>query len=219
MIAFVAILMLGVVLSLVLRPLLIGPNPGRPVWAVAVIATLGLALGAYLAMGKPGLASQRAAPPAPRPAAGQSFAEARETLLKNPGDVPAWLRLSMGLGGMGQTQEAAEALAVALKAMPDNPDLWVGYGEALTAHAGGQITPAARLAFDRANQLAPGHPAPKFYLALAWMQGGQPREALAVLEELERTSKPDAPWMPRVQAMIRGAETMMAAGVGAPTPQ
>lgn len=214
MIALVVILLVAVVLALILRPLLVGPTRGYPGWALAVVAILVLGGGLYALTGNPAARSSRPAPPPAAPEADRSFAEARAQLLQDPADVPAWLSLSMALASKGETERAAEAMTVALSAMPDNPDLWVGYGETLIAHAGGQVTPAARLAFDRASQLAPGHPAPRFYLALAWLQSGNPQEALAVLEDLARISKPDAPWMPKVERMMRGARTMIAAGVG-----
>ena len=44
--------------------------------------------------------------------------------------------------------------------------LWVGLGNALADHAG-TMTPAAELAFARAAELAPGYPAPPFFLGLA----------------------------------------------------
>ena len=214
MIALVLTLLIAVVLVLILRPLLVGPSKGHPGWAIAVLVILGIGGGLYVVAGSPAAKGVRPVPHQTAPEADQSFAEARAELLQNPADVPAWLRLSMALTAKGETERAAEALNVALSAMPDSPDLWVGYGETLTAHAGGQVTPAARLAFDRANQLAPHHPAPRFYLALSWLQSGNPREALSTLEDLARDSRPDAPWMPRVERMMRGARTMIAAGVG-----
>lgn len=214
MIALVLVLIVAVVLALVLRPLLIGPRSGQPVWAFAVLALLGVGIAFYVATGSPAAKGFRPEPVPAAPDAARTFNEARAELLKDPGNVPAWLRMSMSLSSSGETQKAAEALSVALSAMPESADLWVGYGETLTAHAGGQVTPAARMAFDRASQLAPEHPAPKFYLALAWMQSGNPKEALATLEALARESRPDAPWMPRVERMMRGARTMIAAGVG-----
>lgn len=214
MITLIVVLIVAVVLALVLRPLLIGPRAGHPGWAAAVLVALGIGAGLYAVVGHPSAPGARPAPRPAAPNAAAAFNEARAELLKNPADVPAWLRMSMSLSGSGETQKAAEALSVALSAMPDNADLWVGYGETLTSHADGVVTPAARLAFDRANQLAPHHPAPKFYLALSWLQSGNPKEALAALEDLARDSRPDAPWMPRVQRMMRGARTMIAAGVG-----
>ena len=214
MISLVLVLIVAVVLALVMRPLLVGPRSGQRGWAMAVLLVLGAGVGLYVGAGSPSAKGFRPDPVVPAPNAAEAFNAARTDLLKDPGNVPAWLRMSMSLSSSGETQKAAEALSVALSAMPDSPDLWVGYGETLTAHAGGVITPAARLAFDRANQLAPHHPAPKFYLALSWLQSGNPKEALAALEDLARDSRPDAPWMPRVERMMRGARTMIAAGVG-----
>ena len=214
MIALVLVLIVAVVLALMLRPLLVGPRSGRPGWVAAVLVILSIGGGLYAMAGHPSAQGSRPAPlPAP-PNAAVAFNEARAELLKDPADVPAWLRMAMSLSSSGESQKAAEALSVALSAMPESADLWVGYGETLTAHADGVVTPAARLAFDRANQLAPHHPAPKFYLALSWLQSGNPKEALATLEDLARDSQPDAPWMPRVERMMRGARTMIAAGVG-----
>lgn len=214
MIALILVLIVAVVLALVLRPLLIGPRAGQPGWAAVTVVILGVGIGTYAVVGSPSAKGSRPAPLPAAPNAAEAFNEARAELLKNPADVPAWLRMSMSLSSSGETVKAAEALSVALTAMPESADLWVGYGETLTAHAGGVVTPAARLAFDRANQLAPHHPAPKFYLALSWLQSGNPKEALAALEDLARDSQPDAPWMPRVERMMRGARTMIAAGVG-----
>ena len=40
-----------------------------------------------------------------------------------------------------------------------------------------QVSPPALLAFRRAAQLAPEHPAPPFYLGMAYVRAGQFREA------------------------------------------
>lgn len=214
--------MLGVVCLLVTfvflfvaLPLLRAGASSR-VWAVLLLAMIGAGGTAYWFAGGPGVAS---APDAEQGVKGQGAAveTARQALLANPADTVAWVRLSLALGQEGKSYQAAEALHVALKAMPDNVDLWVAYGEALVAHSEGQVTPAARLAFDRASTLAPDHPAPKIYLALAWMQAAQPEQALVLLQEIARHSKVDAPWMPQVNRMMRGAQAMIDAGVS-PAP-
>lgn len=195
------------------RPLL-AAAPGRGLWLGIVALFLAGGIGAYALAGRPDLPDQPA-PPRPQPAeASREMAAAYEALRADPANVAGWINLSLALGQMGQTAKAAEGLRVALGAMPGQPDLWVAYGETLVAHAEGQVTPAARLAFDKASQLAPNHPGPKFYLALAWMQAGRPKEALAALEDLKRASPADAPWLPRVERMMRGAQAMMDAGLG-----
>ena len=52
------------------------------------------------------------------------------------------------------------------KALPGYAQLWVGLGNALVDHARG-ITPAAELAYKRAEQISPGYPAPPFFYGLA----------------------------------------------------
>jgi cytochrome c-type biogenesis protein CcmH len=76
------------------------------------------------------------------------------------------------------------------------------------------MNPAARLAFGKAARLDPKHPGPRLFLALAWLQAGKPQEALPVLDALDKDSPANAPWRPRLERMKRGAQAMMAAGVG-----
>src|SRR3546814_5020593 len=91
-----------------------------------------------------------------------SFAMERGALLENLGDVGAWLNFADALQRAGLTERSVEALKVATKAFPDSPDLWVGLGHALVVHGDGLVSPAARLAFARAAQLAPDHPGPAY---------------------------------------------------------
>ena len=50
--------------------------------------------------------------------------------------------------------------------------LWTGLGEALAAHDGAQVSPTALFAFQQAMRLAPTHPAPPFFLGLAYVRAG-----------------------------------------------
>jgi cytochrome c-type biogenesis protein CcmH len=144
----------------------------------------------------------------------QNYQNAKAALQQDPANVSAWIDLSMALQSQGESARAIEALEVATRAMPKVADLWVARGQALIVHGGGAISPAARLAFDRASALDPTHPGPRLYLALAWLQAGQPKKALPLLESLAKDSPRNAPWLPRVARMTRGAKAMIAAGVG-----
>jgi cytochrome c-type biogenesis protein CcmH len=177
-------------------------------------AGFGGAAAGYAFFGNASLVDQPARAIAKPAAAAQDFRAAQTALLQNPANVPAWIDLSMALLEQGQSARAVEALGVASKAMPQSADLWVARGQALMAHGGGQLTPAARFAFDRASALDPKHPGPRLYLALAWLQAGEPQQALPLLQSLARDSPAGAPWLPRVERMTRGAQAMIAAGVG-----
>lgn len=194
-----------------------GWSVARHAWrdrALPVAVATALALGGYALAGHPDW------PARPAPArlydemAVSAFEVSRGRLLANYGDVGAWLTLADALLRQGQSGEAIEALQVALKAMPDSPDLWVGLGNALTVHADGMVTPAARLAFNEASRIAPDHPAPRYFLGLAWLQAGQPSEAIKTWEALRTDSPADAPWRPDLERKLRAAHAMQAAGVG-----
>jgi cytochrome c-type biogenesis protein CcmH len=72
----------------------------------------------------------------------------------------------------GATFEATQALLAAVHAAPRDAALWTGLGSALAAHDGGQLSPAAQFAFQRAWQLAPRSPGPAFFLGMAFVQSG-----------------------------------------------
>jgi cytochrome c-type biogenesis protein CcmH len=186
------------------------------VWIYAIAAAcIGFALFGYTTYGNRTLVDAPAlTKPAPRMAA-QNYQSAKALLEKDPGNISAWIDLSIALQDQGEAARAFEALEIATHAMPDVADLWVARGQALVIHGGGMVSPAARFAFDRASVLDPKHPGPRLYLALAWLQAGQPRQALPLLESLTKDSPKDAPWLPRVERMTRGAKAMIAAGVGA----
>ncbi len=182
--------------------------------AALVGAALAAGAAGYAVHGRPGLpAAPVPARPAP-PAAAEAREGARSTLLVNPGDVAAWIRLSNAMIAAGDTAGAVEAMEVATAALPADVNLRVQQGVALVAHAEGEVVPAARLAFDRASALDPTHPAPRYFLGLAWLQAGRPREALGVWRELLAMTPPDAPWAEELTRMIGAAETMVALGVG-----
>lgn len=192
------------------------PTPGI---AVAIVLALGGGLAGYALQGRPDLPGS---PTEARSAAYKGdtvFAKERGALLQNLGDVGAWLNFADALQRAGMTEKSVEAMKVAAKAFPDSPDLQIGLGNALVMHSEGLVSPAARLAFAQAAQIAPDHPAPAYFLGMAWLQSGQPGEALRTWEALRAKSPPGAPWLPELDRKIAAAKMMMAAGVGQEAPQ
>ena len=182
-------------------------------WQMATVVTLLLAGGGYALVGQPQLPARPAPPLTDDATASAEFEAARGRLLENTGDTGAWLAFADALTRQGRAEDAVQGLQLAIKAMPNNPDLWVGLGDTLTRIAGGQVTPAARLAFDRANAIDPDHPAPYYFLALAWVQAGEPDEAEKLLLQLKARAPADAPFMPAVDRLLRGTRAMQAAGI------
>jgi cytochrome c-type biogenesis protein CcmH len=120
-------------------------------------------------------------------------------LKADPGDPRGWTLLGDADARLGRYQESAQAYAEAMarhKARGDVPeaDLQSLYGEALSAAAGGQVTPKAKEAFAAALVLDPKEPRARYYLALSDAQEGHLDMALKQWVALEAESPPDAPW-------------------------
>ncbi len=182
--------------------------------ALAVAVAIGAGVAGYALAGSPGQQAQPAPARVQNPDLTPEAEKASKELLANFGDVRAWLTLSDALIRAGRTETAVYSLDSALDAIPGNADLWVQLGVALVAHANGEVVPAARLAFDRANRLAPDHPAPSYFLGLAWMQAGDTEKALATWSALRARSNADAPWVPSLDRQIEAAQMMEQMGMG-----
>lgn len=112
-----------------------------------------------------------------------------------------WLLISESYARRGSTADAAGILQSAIREHPGDPALWVGLGNALVDHAG-VITPAARLAFTRAQELAPGHPAARFFYGLAMARSGDGAAAVREWRQVLATAPADATWRPLVEDAI-----------------
>jgi len=152
----------------------------RHAYEIAAAALL-LGLAGYAWQGRPGLAGS------PRQSAenggapfDEKLAEQRRGLAERYGKAGQWLMLSDGLGRQGKTKEAANVLLSGLRETPDDPNLWLGFGNALVAHAGGVLSPAADFAYRRAMTIDPDGPAPRYFYGLALARAGQLKEARAL---------------------------------------
>ncbi|MEQ1725527.1 MAG: tetratricopeptide repeat protein [Sphingopyxis sp.] len=160
---------------------------------IPVAATIMFGLSAYLVMGAPGVAGAPVQEPAPQ-GFGEPLTDPRQGMAGNGGDAGMWLGLSDGFIRTGRTQLAAEALQQGLRLHPRNVDLWIGFGNALTQHAGGVMTPAAAMAFDKAADIDPAHPGPPFFAGLSLAQSGDVEGARSVWKQLLDRSPANAPW-------------------------
>jgi cytochrome c-type biogenesis protein CcmH len=153
----------------------------------------------YALQGKPELRGQSAAatsvdPPIP-------LTRFRHAFFGQFTGAESWIRISEALASRGKTQQAAGALQSAVRQHPADPILWIGLGNALVDHARG-LTPAGQYAFERAAELAPGHPAPGFFMGLALARSGEPQRAVAIWQGVLANSPADATWRPLVEDSI-----------------
>lgn len=157
----------------------------------------------YAVQGSPGLSGSprsSAERPAPIP-----LTKLRHAFFGQFGPTEHWLLISESYARRGDTEKAVGVLNSAVREHPGDPTLWVGLGNALADHAG-MLTPASELAFRRAAELAPGHPAPRFFLGLALARSGDSRDAVTLWRSILAEAPADASWRPFVEDAIRALE-------------
>lgn len=143
----------------------------RRFWTVPAMAVM-LAGAGYAWQGQPGLPD--------RPAQGVTSVRpldpdliaAREGLFGRFNFDYSYFMAADAMTRAGSPQRAATVMLGAVRKAPNDLGLWAGLGLALAEHDGDQISPAARYAFDRAEQLAPNHPGPPFYRGIALARSG-----------------------------------------------
>jgi cytochrome c-type biogenesis protein CcmH len=187
-------------------------------------AALFLALAGYAWQGQPGLAGSPKARTAAERQPDSEFARARGDMLGQFDDAARWLGMAESYQRSGDTRGAVDIIRSGLRRNPREADLWVGLGNALVLHADGMMTPAAQLAFQRAERIAPGHPAPRFFYGLALAQGGRFDEAERIWREVLASAPSDATWRPMIEERLQAIEEARAAGqippaAPAPAPQ
>ena len=136
-------------------------------------------------------------------------------LKEHPEDLTGWLLLARSELSLGRYEEAAEAYRQAAGLSGQRADIMGDWGEAHVLAAGGTVTPAAREAFSAGLRDPGTAPRSRYYLALAQMQQGEVKSALAAWVDLASDAPADADWLPLVRERI--AEAASALGIDPPT--
>jgi len=162
----------------------------------ASAAALLLGGAGYALQGSPGLPGA----PAQQTEAGDIFplTKARHAFFGEFTPAESWLRMSEALARDGESEDSVGILQNAVKRYPGDAQLWIGLGNALVDHAHG-MTPAAELAYRRAEQAAPAHPAAPFFYGLALARSGDRDGALAQWRQILAKAPADAEWRPMVE--------------------
>jgi cytochrome c-type biogenesis protein CcmH/NrfG len=174
-------------------------------------AALAFGSAGYALQGSPDLGSQprvaaKRTPPMP-------LTGARQAMTGQFDYADTWLNMADALASRGNTLDAAKLLQSQVARHPGDYKLWVGLGNALTDHAR-TVTPAGRLAFERAAELAPGYPAPPFFLGLAEARSGNPEAAVQLWQQILADAPANASWRP----MVEDGLLLMRGGAATPPP-
>ena len=124
--------------------------------------------------------------------------DARHAFFGHFTPAESWLRISEALARDGKSEDAVGILQNAAKRYPGDPQLWIGLGNALVDHSRG-LTPPAELAYQRAAELVPGHPAAPFFYGLALARSGDRQSAVAIWRRILMNAPKDAEWRPLVE--------------------
>jgi cytochrome c-type biogenesis protein CcmH len=191
-------------------------------WLLGVRAGLFKAAAAALLVGASGYALQGSPDLPGAPAQGSEardvlpLAEARHAFFGRFSPSESWLVMSEALARDGKPEDAVGILQNAVKRYPGDPQLWIGLGNALVDHGRG-LTPPADLAYKRAAQVAPGHPAAPFFYGLALARSGDRQGAVALWTKILRSAPKDAAWRPLVEQGVAALSGPSAAARQAPT--
>lgn len=181
-------------------------------------AALLIALAGYAWQGNP---SEAGSPVVSEEAhdTGEIPANLRKSFASSMNAEGQWLSLADALIQAGRPRAAVSILNEATHKAPNNPDIWVGLGNALVVHNGGILSPAAQFAFEKAAAIAPNHPGPPFFLGLGLAQSGKLDEAGEVWRGLLARAPEGAPWKADLEQRLAQINQLPRTGGPAPQPQ
>lgn len=189
----------------------------RQLWQ-PVAATVVLAMAGYAWQGRPELSSSAAQPIAAERGAAEALLKMRSDMDQNFGVAKMWLVTADGFARDGSYSAAAGYIQAGLREHPDNPDLWSALGLVLMLASDGEMTPPAKLAFDKARTLAPNLPAPDYFEGLAALFDRKPDITISKWNMVLERATPKAKWRPAVESQLAGLESLLA-GAAPPSPE
>ena len=185
----------------------------------AIGAALFVGIAGYALLGAP---NQPGSPTKAAESSGQNGAAlvaARQAMAGGQIQGQRLLIIADGLARQGQFGDAAGVLRGAIAANPRDGEAWLALANALVGHAGGTLSPAALMAFQRAADAAPDNPGPPFFLGLALAQSGQLAEARRIWAELVARSPASAPWRADLTQRLSALDAVIARQAAAAPPQ
>lgn len=144
---------------------------GRALWSFAGAALMLGATG-YALQGSPTLAGKSADPRDLAAPDEPEMITLRDDMLGRFTLDGAYLIAADAMTTRGDDRTAVQVLLGGIAKIPDSYALWTALGTAYARHDGGQVSPAARLAFDQARRIAPQAAAPVFFEGLAYARAG-----------------------------------------------
>lgn len=156
------------ILGLAAFALLASLGVARPLWSL-IGAALMLGATGYSLQGRPLLPGQPARPLATLVPPDPALIDLRDRMLGRYTLDGAYLVAADSMQRIGEPGLAVRAILGGIRKVPNSVLLWTGLGTALAAHDGGRVSPPALFAFEQAMRISPEHPAPPFFLGMAYV--------------------------------------------------
>jgi cytochrome c-type biogenesis protein CcmH len=171
----------------------------RSLWSFVVSALL-LGAAGYAWQGRPGLLGHPVAAEAQAGTIDEELVEVRKKMFGRFNFDDAYFTMADAMTRAGSPRSAAQAMLGAVRKAPQDAVLWTGLGMKI-AEMDHMVSPAAKMAFDRALRLAPQHPGPPFFLGVAYVRSNQFADAKRWWERAYALTPPGASY--RNDVMVR----------------
>jgi len=146
---------------------------------------------------------------------GDGYRAVRDKLFGKFGGESMYFGISDAALRTGDTELAARILTGGVDYAPGNAAMWTELGTVIALHDKNTVSPAALIAFRQAMRLSPEHPAPPFFLGLAYVRAGNPPMAERYLRLASRLTPNDPSYRTQMLDLIQRT----AAGARFATPQ
>jgi cytochrome c-type biogenesis protein CcmH len=183
-------------------------RPPRAAWTTAA-AALALGLAGYAAQGSPNLPGAPKEASARTPGEGANLVDMRNALLGE--DVGRRTSL-ITADGFTRNDEFADAAGFLLNAVRQNPqdgEAWLALGNVLVAQADGAMTPAAQLAYRRAEAAAPESPGVPFFVGVYQLEAGNFLDARNLWADAARRAPEDSDARKTIESRIARLDAVM----------
>lgn len=195
----------------------------RLISAAAVLAVPLISWGTYAKLGSPDIPSQplteRMTKTLTDSSVDELVARAEAHLSANPTDGQGWEVLAPVYMRMQRFDDAANAYRNAIKLVGASSERQSGLGEALVNAGGGEISPAAKLAFDEALKLDPSNANASFFVAMWLAQEGRKDEAVAAWQQMRAGLPQGSPWLGVVDKALASAQVTEAPAAKGPSKE
>ena len=190
----------------------------QPVLLLALLATAGLAFGAYAYLGSPNLPS---APLSSRSASDmtleQAVARIEEQLTRTPDDLRGWAAIGPAYMQLGRFADAERAFRRIIELDGPSADREADLAEAVMMRQGGSAEGEPLRLFESAMERDPRHMRSLFYLAGEATRVGEFQAAIAQWTALIGMADGNEPWLDTARAGLAAAQEGLDSGAGMPT--